>query len=90
MSEKQSGRTIDRSPEAERARYNWLTTGEAAIRIGGPEHPVSTSHVLKLIEAKQLRARNVAMPTSKRKDYRVDPASVEEFLDRVTSDVEAA
>lgn len=74
-------RAIARSPEAEKARYGWMTTGEAAKLIGGTD-PVSTAHVLRLIEAKELRARNVAMPKSKRKDWRVDPASVEEFLDR--------
>lgn len=78
-------RAIARSPEAEKARYGWVTTGEAAIRIGG-EDPVSTSHVIRLIEAKELRARNVAMPGSKRKDWRIDPASIEEFLDRRTSE----
>lgn len=81
-------RAIARSPEAEQARYQWVTTAKAAELIGGDE-PVSTSHVLRLIEAKELRARNVAMPGSKRKDWRVDPASVEEFLDRRTSDVAA-
>lgn len=80
-------RVIARSPEAERARYQWVTTGTAAKMIGG-EVAVSTTHVLRLIEARELRARNVAMPGSKRKDWRIDPASVEEFLSKRT--VEAA
>lgn len=79
-------RAIARSPEAESARYNWVTTGRAAELIGGEKTPVSTAHVLRLIEAKELRARNVAMPGSKRKDWRVDPASIEEFLDRRTQE----
>lgn len=79
-------RAIERTPEQERARYNWLTTKVAAERIGGEEKPVSTSHVLALIEARELRARDVSSPGSKRKDWRVDPASIEEFLDRRTSD----
>jgi hypothetical protein len=72
-------RTLARTPEAEIARYGWISTGKAAERIGG-DVPVSTSHVLRLIAAGELRARNVAMPGSKRPDWRVDPKSVDKFL----------
>lgn len=78
-----SGRAIARSPESERARYGWLSTARVAEMIGGDE-PVSTAHVVRLIEARELRARNVASPGAKRAEWRIDPASVEEFLDRRT------
>lgn len=75
-------RTIARSPEDEQKRYAWITTGRAAELIGG-DKPVSTSHVVRLIEAGQLTARNVSL--GKRADWRIDPESVERFLDRRTS-----
>jgi hypothetical protein len=76
-------RTISRTPEAERLRYAWISTADAARLIGG-DKPVSTDHVCALIEAGELTARNVAAPTSKRKEWRVDPSSIEAFLDRRT------
>jgi hypothetical protein len=78
-------RTIGRTEEQERARYNWITTGAAAERIGGEDEPVSTSHVLALIEAGEIRARHVGLASSKRKDWRVDPASIDEFLNKRTN-----
>jgi hypothetical protein len=77
-------RTIARSPEAERLRYSWVSTTAAAKMIGG-EEPVSTGHVCALIEAKELTARNVAAKGAKRKEWRIDPASIEAFLDRRTT-----
>ena len=74
-------RTKPRSIEAEEARYGWITTPVAGERIG-----VSAKHVVKLIRAGELRARNVALPGAKRPDFRVDPESVEEFLDRRTTE----
>lgn len=82
-------RTISRSPELERLRYAWVTTSKAAELIGG-EKPVSTAHVVRLIEVGALRARNVAMPTATRKDWRIDPASIEKFLDGQTTGGERA
>lgn len=75
-------RAIARSPEDEQKRYGWITTGRAAELIGG-EKPVSTSHVVRLIEAGELVARNVSL--GKRADWRIDPASVEAFLDKRTT-----
>lgn len=76
-------RAIARSPEQERSRYQWLSTGEAAKRIGGKK-PVSTAHVLRLIKAGLLRARNVGIP-GKRPEWRVDPVSLDKFLDDNTT-----
>lgn len=78
-----TGRAITRSPESERARYQWLSTSRVAEMIGG-EAPVTTAHVVRLIEARELRARNVGHPDAKRAEWRIDPASVEDFLDRRT------
>jgi hypothetical protein len=74
-------RTNHRTVEQEEARWGWLSTSVAAQRIGG-EPPVSTEHIVGLIEDGELRARDVSRKGSKRPEYRVDPASLEEFLDR--------
>jgi hypothetical protein len=83
MKEQRVSRTLARTPEAERQRYGWITVAEAAKRIGG-DKPVSRTHVVRLIEAKQLRARDVSAPASERREWRVDPVSVEKFLDERT------
>lgn len=70
-------RKTHRTIEAEEARYGWITTKLAGERIG-----VSPKSVVKLIRAKELRARDVSLPGSSRPDFRVDPESVEAFLDR--------
>lgn len=64
-----------RTTTQEVARYVWLTPAEAGERIGG----VSADHVLRLVKEGALRARDVSRPKAKRKEYRIDPASVEEF-----------
>lgn len=74
-------RTNHRSVEDEVIRYGWISTTLAAQRIGG-DPPVSTEHVVGLIEDGELRAQDVSRKGSRRAEYRVDPESVEEFLDR--------
>lgn len=69
-----------RTPEQETARYCWITTSEAARRIGGSE-PVSTEHVSNLIRERAFRARNVARPGAKRPEWRVDPESLDAWLE---------
>lgn len=64
-----------RTKEQEQARYRWPSPAEAAQRLGG----VSAEHVIRLIKDGALRARNVARPKARRPEYRVDPASIEEF-----------
>lgn len=64
-----------RTKQQEVARYRWLSPAEAGERIGG----VSRDHVIRLLKEGELRARNVALASSKRPDYRIDPDSVDEF-----------
>lgn len=78
-----TGRAKPRSVEQEEARYAWISTTLAASRIGG-EPPVSTSHVVRLIEDGELEARDVSRPGSKRPEWRVSPESVDAFLARRT------
>jgi excisionase family DNA binding protein len=61
-----------RTKEAAYAAYNWPTPAEAAELLGG----VSAEHVIRLVKAGELRARNVALSGTR---YRIDPASVEAF-----------
>jgi hypothetical protein len=82
-------RTKPRSIEAEEARYGWISTTLAAARIGG-DPPVSTAHVVRLIEDGELEARDVSRPDSKRPEWRVNPESVEAFLTRRTRKAKAA
>lgn len=72
-----------RSIEAEELRYRWISTTLAAERIGG-EPPVSSAHVVRLIEDGVLEARDVSRPAAKRPEWRVNPASVDAFLRRRT------
>lgn len=82
-------RARERSVEQEIARYRWVTTTRAAEMIGG-EEPVSTTHVVRLIEDGELEARDVSRPGSKRPEWRVNPETVERFLDRRTKKARAA
>lgn len=66
-----------RTAEAEEARYAWVTTTEAARRIG-----CSRRHALRLIERGELKARDVSDPEARRHGWRVDPASVAAFMRR--------
>lgn len=66
-----------RTREQEQANFNWLTPSEAARLIGG----VSSEHVIRLVKAGELAARNVALTGTR---YRIDPASVESFNARRT------
>lgn len=83
MSTDRPMRAKPRSEEAEEARYQWVSTPLAAARIGG-EPPVSTSHVVRLIEDGELEARDVSRPGSKRPEWRVNPDSIDAFLSRRT------
>jgi hypothetical protein len=76
-------RTARRTPEQERLRYSWITTGQAAEMIGGAE-PVSTDHVLALCDDGELEWRDVSRPGAQKREVRINPASVEAFLDRRT------
>jgi hypothetical protein len=87
MKEQRVSRTLARTPEAERYRYAWMPVSDAAKLIGGKK-PVSRTHVVRLIEAGLLKARNVGIPGGKRREWRVDPASIEAYLDK--SEYEAA
>lgn len=64
-----------RTREQERARYAWMTLDEAALELGG----VSVTHVMRLVEDGDLRARNVARRGAKRPSWRIDPETVERF-----------
>lgn len=75
-----------RTVEQEQARYRWPTTKETGELIGG----VTPEHVIRLIHAGELAARDVSLPTSKRPDYRVDPASIDSFNERRMVKPEAA
>lgn len=57
------------------ADHNWLTPTEAARLIGG----VSSEHVIRLVKAGELAARNVALSGTR---YRIDPESVTAFNER--------
>lgn len=57
------------------ADYNWPTPAEAAKRLGG----VSAEHVIRLVKAGELRARNVALSGTR---YRIDPESIDDFCKR--------
>lgn len=72
-------RTKPRSIEAEEARYRWITTTQAAERIGGAA-PVTTEHVVALCDAGELTWRDVSSPGAKRREIRVEPGSVDAFL----------
>lgn len=74
-------RTSQRTPEQEQLRYAWISTTEAARRIGGAT-PVTNDHVLALVQDGELEARDVSRKDAKRKEYRINPASVDAFLKR--------
>ena len=76
-------RTSARTPEQEEARYGWITTTEAARRIGGAE-PVTNDHVLALLEDGELEARDVSRPGARRPEWRFNPESLDAFLKRRT------
>lgn len=82
-------RARERSIESEELRYRWVTTARAAEMIGGAQ-PVSTTHVVRLIEDGELEARDVSRPGAVRPEWRVNPATVEAFLARRTKKVRAA
>lgn len=69
-----------RTAEDEDLRYGWIGTAAAAKRIGGAE-PVSTAHVLALIEDGEIRARRISRPGAKRAEWRIDPASLDAWLE---------
>jgi hypothetical protein len=83
MSTERPMRAKPRSEDQEAARYQWISTPLAAARIGG-EPPVSTTHVVRLIEDGELEARDVSRPGSKRPEWRINPTSVDDFLVRRT------
>lgn len=64
-----------RTREAVYADYNWPTPAETGRRLGG----VSAEHVIRLVKAGELRARNVALSGTR---YRIDPESIEAFCKR--------
>ncbi len=70
-----------RTKEQDIANYTWPTPAEAAAMLGG----VSSEHVIRLVKAGELRARNVALSGTR---YRIDPESIRLFNERRT--VEAA
>lgn len=76
-------RILPRTIEAEQARYRWISTTLAAQRIGG-EPPVTTGHIVNLIDDGELEARDVSRPGSRRPEWRVNPESVDAFLARRT------
>ncbi len=77
------------TPDQESARYNWVPTRIAAEMIGGAE-PVSTDHVLGLIRDCELSARDIRRKGSRRPEWRIDPRSIEAFLDRRETGAEPA
>lgn len=72
-----------RTKEQSIAAYNWPTPSEAAQMIGG----VSAEHVIRLVKAGELKARNVALSGTR---YRIDPESIRDFNERRTVDSDAA
>ena len=73
-----------RTAEQERARFNWITTGEAGKRLG-----VKPAKVRELIGRKKLTALNVNEGGSQ-PSYMVDPVSVDAYLARNTTEADAA
>lgn len=70
-----------RTKNAERARFNWLTTRAFADAIG-----VEREQVLALIHGDWFRhdgpvpeCLNVALPSAKRPEYRIHPSAVTRF-----------
>ncbi len=59
------------------ALYQWVTIQEAAKRLGG----VGSAHVLELGRQKLIRVTDLRLPGAKRGVYRVDPESVQRFID---------
>lgn len=64
-----------RTKEQQFADYNWPAPSAVARMLGG----VSAEHVIRLVKAGELRARNVAVTGTR---YRIDPESVEDFKRR--------
>ena len=64
-----------RTKRQEVARYNWLTPGEAAERIR-----CSAEHAIQLLRDGDLEGINVAREGAKRREYRIDPLSVDRFI----------
>ncbi|HEY7770467.1 hypothetical protein [Longimicrobium sp.] len=78
-----------RTIEQERARYNGISTSEAAKRIGGAV-PVSNEHVLALLEDGEIEATDVSRAGAKRPEWRFSPESIDSFMERRTKKAKAA